>query len=60
MDAGKGLARCKTGQGRGQSGTEKQELEEKPWATEASRRWGGGKGGGTGIVPFGIKPLGYL
>jgi len=43
-----------------QSGAEKQELKEKPWATEANRRWGGEKDGGRGIVPFGIKPLGYL
>lgn len=43
-----------------QSSAEKQELEEKPWATEASRRWGGGKGGGICVVSFGIKLLGYL
>lgn len=32
----------------------------KPWVTEASRRWGGGESGWTGIVPFGFKPFGYL
>lgn len=47
----------------GQYRAEKQELEEKPtkkWVTEVSRMWGGGKNGGTNIVLFGIKPLGYL
>lgn len=44
----------------GPSGAEKLELEEKLCTIDASRMWGGEKGEGTGVVPFGIKPSRYL
>lgn len=59
MGAGKGLTRCKSGQGwGGQSDAEKLWSWRRSCGQEASMMWGGGEGGGRGIVPFGIKPLG--